>query len=888
MSRRASSNKLVSLLIALFPREFRQRYAEDMRDLFDDQLRAARASRGNIGALRAAMAASIGLVRAAFAEHRAALTPQSTRRPAMLENTRNDLRFAARMLRKSPIFTIVAILAISLGAGAVATIFSAMNAMVLRPLPGTADGTRLVGLQFVRPDGGAEISASLGTYRRLRDENHSMSGVAAWGRVALSITDGASAAGAVVAGNYASGNYFSVLGLRPALGRFFLPEEDGTPETHPVVVVSHAFWSTRLGGDSSIVGRTINVSGHPYTLIGVAPRGFRGVISLIPVDAWIPTMMQSQVQPGRDLATARWLRLFGRLADGASLETAQAELSTIVKSEALAVPTGNAKAETARLAMLRSVPEDARGQFLAFMMILLAASGLVLFIASADVAAMLSARAIARRREMALRAALGASRARLVTQLLTEILLLFGMGAVGAVGFAFAATRLATRVSLPTDVVVPPDMSPDFRVMGFALSTSLITGLIFGLMPALRASRDDASATLRDGGAQSGTRRGRFGNALIVGQLALSLVLLVSAGLFFRAVDIGSRVEAGFDRKNVWVASFDTRTWGFDDERGRRFVDALHDRVAKIPGMSSVALASFAPLTTRSMNDDLLLADGSRVHSWLTNVSAEYFDALRMPIVAGRPFTNTDDMHSARVAVVNETLARRLAPNGDALGRRFHLNKTDVTVIGVARDAKYAAFDETTPAMVFSPLGQVWQSNQTLLMRFAGSEADLARALRDAMRAVDAAVPAPSPMSLERASDITVLPQRIAVIVTGVLGGVGLLLAALGLYGVIAYSVTRRTREMGVRMALGARGSDVLTMVIHEGARLAGIGILIGLALAAAATRVIAKLLIDVSALDPWTFGATSLLLLVIALVAAYIPARRAALSNPMSALRAD
>ena len=885
--------RVISWVIAIFPREFRQRYGDDMRDLLVDQLNDARRRRGMLGVGWTLLASTVGLLRAAIAEHRAALTPQSARRPDMLENTKNDLRFAIRMLRKSPIFTVVAVLAISLGAGAVATIFSAMNAMVLRPLTGTLDGSRLVGLQFTQRNGRLEMAGTSATYDHLRDGSRTLNGLAAWGRVTLSMSAGASAnadGGAVVAGSYASGNYFSVLGLRPALGRFFLPEEDRTPNTHPVVVVSHAFWSARLGADSGAIGKPLTVNGHPYTLIGVAPDGFRGVISLIPVDGWIPLMMQGQIQPERNLETARWLRMFGRLKDGATNETAQAELTTLTAAVALQAPDSGSPRRLAgvRVAMLRSLPEDARVQFLGFMAILLVAAGFVLFIASVNVAAMLSARAVARRREMALRAALGASRARLVTQLLTEILLLFGIGAAGAIGFAFAATRLATTVTLPTDVVVPPNMAPDLRVMAFALLVSLITGLVFGLMPAMRAARDDVSTRLRDGAAGSGTRRSWTSNALIVGQLALSLVLLVAAGLFFRAVDIGSRVDAGFDRSGISVVSFDTRTWGYDETKGRAFYRELHERVAALPGVTDATYASFAPLTTRSMNDSIALENGDRMISWLDNVGSEYFTTLRMPLVAGRGFAATDDERAPRVAVINETLAKRLSPGGNAIGQTIRKGKATLTVVGVARDAKYASFDEVTPPVVFSPIAQGWQSNQTLLIRSTVDDARMARGIREAMRVIDPTAPAPPVTSLERASEITVLPQRIAVIVTGALGSVGLLLAALGLYGVIAYSVNRRTREMGVRIALGAQRSDVLRLVLHEGARLVAAGVALGIVLAAAATRVIARLLFDVSALDAVTFSAMSLVLIAIALVATYLPARRAASFDPMTALRSE
>ena len=885
-------SRAIGWLVALFPREFRESFGDDMRDVLRDQLDAARGRWGVLGVARVWTLTLVALPLAALRAHRDALRPSATtldrtRRPNMLDSTRNDLRFAVRMLRKSPLFAVVAVVAISLGAGAVTTIFSAMNAIALRPVPGVTNGSRVVGLEFLRRDGKFELTGSYPAYAHLRDHSQTVSGVAAWSRATLSIAP-RGGGGAVVAGGYTSGNYFSVLGIRPALGRFFLPEEDRTPLTHPVIVVSYAFWSTALGADSSAIGTTVNVNGHPYTLIGVAPNGFRGVITLIPVDGWIPIMMQGQLQPERNIETATWLRMFARLRDGVSMDAASAELGTLFVAHETPTARSAARRMTGiHVSPLRTVPEDARRTFFAFMTTLLVAAAFVLFIASVDVAAMLSARAVTRRREMAVRVALGASRARLVTQLLTEILVLFGIGAVGAIALAFGATSWATRFPLPGGVIVPPDLVPDGRVMAFALLVSLCTGVVFGLAPALRASRDNVSARLRDDSAGSGTRRGWMANALIVGQLALSLVLLVAAGLFVRALSRAAQVDAGFDRSGLTVVQFDTRSWGYDEPRGRRFYRDLHDRIAELPGVAGVTFASFAPLTTRSMNDSVTLSNGEHAFTWLVGAGAEYFATLRLPIVAGRALTADDDERAARVAVVNETFAKRLSPGGNVLGRSFTLRNAELTVVGIARDAKYASFDEITPPVVYLSMEQAWQSNQTLLVRGA-STSRLAAGLRDAMRSIDPLISVPGLMTLDAASGVAVLPQRIAVIVTGVLGSVGLLLATLGLYGVVAYAVNRRTRELGVRIALGAPRSSVLGLVLRDGLRLATGGLIVGVALAAAATRVIAGLLFDVSALDLVTFVTTSLLLVAVAMLATYIPARRAAALDPMTALRAE
>jgi predicted permease len=375
---------------------------------------------------------------------------------------------------------------------------------------------------------------------------------------------------------------------------------------------------------------------------------------------------------------------------------------------------------------------------------------------------------------------------------------------------------------------------------------------------------------------------------MIVGQLALSLVLLVAAGLFLRALNIGSRIDPGFDRTGLSVAAFESQSWGYDSARARRFYEDLSERVAAIPGVTDVAFASFAPLTTRSMNDSVTFANGDRAFTWTTNVGGDYFATLRMPIVAGRPFAESDDERSAPVAVINETLARKLAPDGAALGRTLTFGKRVVTVVGIARDAKYAGFAETTPAMTFFPMRQHWQPHQTMLVRTAVVNAPVTAGLRSAIQSLDPALPVPALVTLERASGIAVITQRIAAIVTGTLGGAGLLLATLGLYGVIAYSVNRRTSEMGVRVALGARPRDVLRLVVREGMSLSLSGVALGLVMSAAASRLIAGFLFDVDPLDVNTFAGMSAMFVFVALLATFLPARRASRADPMAALRSE
>jgi predicted permease len=892
-----SAERLFAALLLLFPREFRERFGQDMRELFADELRAARA-RGSV--TRLLLRTVPAVARAACVERVSDLTYHAAHAAGsdgMLQTLGSDVRYAARMLRKSPAFTLVAALVIALGSGAVATIFSAMNAMLLRPLPGATDAGRLVRVERVRRDGtGGSASASYPYYDYLRTRARTLSGVIAWTKVPLTLSAGGE--GAAMYGNLVSGDFFAVLGVRPALGRFFLPEEGQAELAHPVIVVSEAFWRARLGADSGVVGHTVSVNGNPYTLVGVAPAAFAGLDAPIRTDAWVPLAMTRQLRPqlNVDNAGGQWLRLAGRLRDGADAATARAELAALTRAwiRSGAEPDRAGSFDDARVDRLSGLPSDASGALGGFLALLLGAAALVLLIASVNVASMLSARAIARRREMAVRAALGAGRARLVRQLLTEILALFAMGALGGVALSAAATGALERMRMPTgagNITIALELSPDGRVLAFALGVSLLAGLAFGLAPALQGARRDVSTRLRDDTAGGG-RRTRGTNALVVGQLALSLLLLVGAGLFLRALDRGRHIDPGFDNAGVAVAPFDAESWGYDEAKGRAFYDALRERVAALPGVSAVAYAEHLPLVMHRSGDDIQVgeaAPNAGVASVnLTLVDGDYFGAIRLPLVRGRAFGRVDAAAAPKVAVVNETLARRYWPAGDAVGRTFGLHGERVTVVGVARDAKYATLTETSAPMVYLPLAQHWRSGRQLLVRAGPGAESLGPALRAVVRDLDPALPRPTVSTLRAENGIVLLPQRVAAIVTGALGAVGLLLASVGLYGVIAYSVGRRAREIGIRLAIGARRGDVLAMVLRDGMRLAGLGVAIGLALGAAASRLVANLLFDVSPLDAATFGAMSALFVGVALLASWLPARRAAMADPKAALRLE
>jgi predicted permease len=799
----------------------------------------------------------------------------------------SDVRLAVRMLWKSPIFTLVVVFVISLGSGAVTTIFSAMNALVLRPLPGLTDGDRLVSLQPARRDGTFVEQGSYAYYDYLRERSRMLEGIAAWGRVTLTISAGAE--GTAVYGNMVSGNYFDVLGVRPALGRFFAADENRTPGTHPVIVVSQPFWRARLGGDAAAIGRAVTVNGNPFTVIGVVAEEFRGVYTGLRADAWVPLMMQPQLRPRSNLANASWLWLFGRLQNDSGLDGARQELAALAEARSNELGRSNSPTDlnSIRVSPLTGLPGGEGRTLLGFTGLLLAAASLVLLIAGVNVAAMLSARYATRRREMAVRAALGAGRVRLLRQLLTEVFALFLFGSLGGFLVALLATAALEQIPLPNNVPVSLELSPDVRVLVFAVGVSLSAGLIFGLAPALRAAGRDITSRLRADSAGSGTRRTFMSRTLIVGQLALSLVLIVSAGLFSRALSRGQQVDPGFDVDAVTTAWIEPESWGYAESKARAFYRELRQRLEQVPGVTAISYTGRVPLMMGSSSDDITV-DAAQVRIDYASVDANYFEVLRIPLVQGRAFRQSDDRNAANVAVVNETLARRLWPDGSAVGRTFRFRDVVTTVIGIARDAKYARLDETTPGFVYVPLAQVWQPTQTLLVRSVADGGQPASTIQQAVLSIDPRLPRPRTATLRQATAIVLLPQRAAAIVIGALGAVGLLLAAVGLYGIMAFSANRRTREIGIRVALGAGQVRVLSLIVREGLRLAALGITIGLILSVAAGRLISGWLFNVSPLDGATFAGMSALFLVVAIVASYLPARRAASVDPVAALRAE
>ena len=880
-----------NLLLQLFPRTFREAFGEEMRHVFVDQRLAAQAL-GRRAHASLWVRTVVGMTSAAWRERRDRRPTRPGRAP-LVETLVTDLRLTVRMLFAHPLFAIIVIAALSIGVGGVATIFSGLNALVLRPLPGVTDGDRLVLIDRRTPDYSEGVSASVRFYEHLREHAQSLAGVAVWSRVPLTIVVSEDAYG--LAADIVSNNFFDLLGVRPAAGRFF--DASGGSTAEPSIVLSHATWMSRFHGDPEVVGRMIPVNGRPYQVIGIAPAGFRGVFTPLKIDAWVPLTAQPHVHPQRDLADQPWLWAFGRLRAGIEPAQARSELSTLTAGWASGGGDQFVRYTSMRLTPLTGLPDDARQALLNFGAVLLGAAALVLIIAASNVSTLLAMRAAARRREMGIRTALGAGRGRLVRQLLTETLTLFLAGGVGGTLLAMAGTSALERLPIPADQGLSLELSPDVRVLVFSIGISLAVGLVFGIVPALRSASRSPVTLLRTASA-SGGRRTRTTSGLIVAQMACSLVLLTTAGLFVRAVAAGASIDPGFDARGVALAAFNTQSYGYDEGRGRAFYAALRQHLEEMPGVAAVTYADRVPLTMSNSGATVSVdgagADGReriRMRVELGLVDTSYFETLGIRFLAGREFTSTDAADRTAVAIVNETFTRRAWPNaspGEAVGRTYLSGDRPVTIVGVAADSKYSTLSEPSTPFVYRPQAQRWDAGRTLFVRMNGDPASAARTVQEAVRSVDPLLPRVSVTTLTREASMALLPQRVAAIVTGVLGVAGVILAAIGLYGLVSYGVTLRLREIGVRLALGASRADVVRMVLSQGLRLTAAGAALGLVASAFATQVVKSYLLNVSAMDGVAFTGGVVVLLVVAVLAAVVPARRAGSADPLIVLRTE
>jgi predicted permease len=806
-----------------------------------------------------------------------------------------DLRIGARLLRRSPGFTAVAVFTLALGIGANTTVFAIVNSLLLRPMPGVARPAELALVGRTQQGEGFD-TFSYPDFLDYQAGTRTLSGLAAYHPLGAHLSTGG--ASDRVRAALVSGSFFRVLGVTAALGRTFLPEEDGAPNAHPVVVLGHGLWQRRFGGDPGVVGRTVVLNAHPYTVVGVAARGFVGVEQDDPLELFVPLAMAGQIRGYDEMLGRRdavWLQLFGRRAAGVPLPTVESELRGIARRLEQQYPESNRERGVAVADGIGFDP-DSRQQARAFTGVLFGVVALVLLIACANVANLLLARASARRREISLRASLGASRWRLVRQLLAEGLLLAGLAAVVGLALGAWTASLVGRLPVFVDNELHVDATPDARLLGFTLLVALASALLFGLPAAFRASRVDLVGSLKAGAPGSGDARSRVRGALLVGQLALSLVLLAAAGLFLRTLGRLRAVDPGFAAEQVLVARVDVGLQGYDEARGRQFYAELVRRAAALPGARAASLAFMIPLggggwDTRIFRADVTPApDAQGLKTDQNAVEPAYFRTMGMTLTRGRNFTQADREGAPKVAVVNEAMARALWPGESPLGKRFRAGREGdpVEVIGVVRSAKYRSLLESERPFLYRPFAQSYMSAMTLHVAAAGDPGALRDPVRRLVRDLDADLPIYAVQTLAERLDESIGAQRTAATMVGAYGALALLVAAVGLYGAMAYSVSRRTREIGVRMALGARESSVLRGVLAEAGRLAATGAVLGLAAAIPATRLLRSQLFGVSPGDPLTLIAVAAVLGLVSLAAAYLPARRATRVDPVVALRAE
>jgi predicted permease len=837
-----------------------------------------------------------------------------------VEKLLQDMRFGARTLGKNPGFTLVVTLTLALGIGANTAIFSFVNAVLLRTPP-VAEPERLV---YVF--GGTKASpygvSSYPDYVDYRDRNDVFSDLIAYSPITLSLNSDEQVD--TVTGLIVTGNYFDALGVRPPVGRAFLPEEDATPGAHPVAVIGHGLWQGRFGADPGVVGRKLLLNGQQFTVVGVAPADFNGADAGRTSDIYVPMAMQALVRPPRggysgemnpDLLArrgARWLDIVGRLKPGVTEEQARAAMSTLAAQIAQTYQETNEE-QTATVSPLVKGDPERRGTMLSVAGLLLAVVGLVLLIACANVANLLLARATSRRKEISIRLALGASRGRLVRQLLTESLLLSLLGGAGGLLLGVWLVKTMRTYSPPANFFpVAFDFSLDGNVLAFTLLLSVLTGLLFGIAPALQASKPDLVVALKDetalvpGGRAA--RRFTLRDLLVIAQVALSLVLLISAGLFMRSLRKAQGIDPGFDPRQVLTMPLNINLLRYTKTQGQDFYRQVLERVTALPGVQSATLTRTPPLSGSSRVSTVTIAGregpGARSNSetsggagesvpsndtLASSVALDYFKTLNVPLLRGRDFNAQDREGAPGVVIVNETFARRYFPGQDPIGQRVSLGGAQgpwLEVVGLARDGKYVTLGEVPAPFLYQPLAQRHESGMVLLLRAGGDPSQLVPAIRREVHSIEPNLPLTNARLMEELLSTSLYPARMGAILIGVFGLLALLLASVGLYGVMSYSVSRRTREIGIRMALGARGGDVLRLVLRQSMTLMAVGVGLGLAAAFAATRLLAGFLYGVSPTDPAAFVGIAALLSIVSLAASLVPARRAATVDPLVAFR--
>jgi predicted permease len=873
-----------------------------------------------------------------------------------------DLRYSVRMLAKSPAFTVIALLSLALGIGGNTAIFTLINQVMLRNLP-VRDPEQLVTLGKSNGSGIAG-GIDIGSYglfpwyfaRQLQADPGPFQGIASYCSfsdkvsIRLPAADGAAASNApaiLAPASLVSGNYFSVLGAQPFMGRAISPADDATPGSGAVVVLSHHFWQQSLSSDPAILGKTISINGTPFDVIGVMPDAFHGIKQdLEPPALWTPVSMQTVVLTNPSLLTANdgayFLNVFGRLNDQAATDKGalaqsqnwldqQTRTATRAKEGAKLTPARQQEINhiTVPLVSAAHGVSSLRSRYSGTLMILMCVVGLVLLIACANLANFLLARAATRRREIATRLALGSSRARIVRQCLIETFLLSFAGGMLGLGIAFATTRALIAFVSQGSSYIAMNPAPDTTVLLFTLGVSLLTGMLFGLAPAIIASRTGAASNLSAGSRtaqSSGGRSARFWpKALVTAQVMLSLLLLVGAGLFLRTLRNLENQDYGFERKHLLLAEFNVGLAGYKPSQAPGLHQQLLERLSVLPGVKSAALALTPPISGGNWSSNISFAGYTpapkeNTNSNLNRVSGQYFETAGIAIVAGRAINEGDTLNRQKVAVINQTVAKHFFPKGDAAGRTLTIGIDDVKgpwqIVGIARDTKSGnPRDTDAERMTYLPLAQIEPFNPVdtsapastagaanpappeenqdrfaslILLRTTGDPAHTIADLRIAVASVDPNLPLLKVTTIQEQVDDFIAHDQLVTTLTGLFSLLALLLAVIGLYGVMSYNVVRRTNEIGIRIALGAQSASVLWMVLRESLLLLAVGLGLGLPLTIASTKYIKDQLFGLSALDPMTFTVALIVVSAMTLFAAWLPARRATKVDPMVALRCD
>jgi macrolide transport system ATP-binding/permease protein len=813
----------------------------------------------------------------------------------VIETTLQDLRFGLRILRRDPGFSILAMLCLTLGIGANAAVFSWVEGILFRPYPLVTHQERLLALTGTARGEAGHTGLSWPDFVDLRRsctlfDSFFVSKITG---TTLSIGDRAER----TTGSIVSDNYFDAIGVRPILGRGFEPGEDSGRNAHAVAVISYQLWKGHFNGDPQIVGKTQRLNGVMHTIVGVAPQGFYGTFVGWGMQFWVPTSMEEVFESGgyklaaRD---ARWIEAFARLKPGVTLEQAQAETSSVAKRLEDDYPATN-RGRSVKLWALWQTPFNNAGTLLPTLEIMLAVVVFVLLIACANVGNLLLVRSFARRHEMTVRLAIGAGRGRIVKQLFTEALILSAFGAAGGLLVAhwcrhalilLFPARAGVAMHLPGEI--------DWRVLLLSAGVCLLATLLLGLVPAMQTSKIDLAGALKSDSAGVVGSRGRawVRSGLVVVQVSLSFVLLVGAGLLIQSLQKIRTSNPGFSTHDVLFTAVDLVSAGYAAQRAENFQDQLLDRVKALPGVESAAFARMTPLSYGSFSSTPIAVDGFEVPPEerptveYNEVGPDYFATMGIPLVSGREFTRADDERGALVAIVNETMAAQYWRGRNPIGERVQVRDQWMQVVGVAKDSKYRGVRETAKPFFYVPRRQNFSVGAALFIRTPLNPETVAVALAREVHALDASLSPYELITLQEQLDRSTSPQLVAVTLVGVLGGLALLLAVIGLYGVMAYAVSQRTRELGLRMALGAGASNLVQLVLSRGLALMAGGVLLGAAVAVASTRLMGNLLYHVSPRDPRAFGAAFAVMTVATLAACFIPAWRATRTDPAEALR--